>query len=179
MPQGSEKILKVDNTNEEKFLRSKTLSCTFEPDGSIKFGDKLLSKREVNDLIMEMKRKMRDANGVGLSANQIGLPYRLFVASVPDHDGNMKFYAVFNPEIEKKDSEEIEIEEGCLSVPGIYGIVARSRKVVLVGFDKGGKVLKIKAWDLLARVFQHEVDHLNGHLFIDKAKNLEKSESTI
>ena len=68
------------------------------------------------------------------------------------------------------------MEEGCLSVPEIFGAVERPEKITLEGFDTGGKKIKIKAWGLLARIFQHETDHLNGILFIDKAKNLRRYE---
>ena len=70
--------------------------------------------------------------------------------------------------------EAANMEEGCLSVPEIFGKVVRPAKVVLEGWDKNGKKLKIKAWGLLARIFQHEMDHLDGKLFIDKAKYLHK-----
>jgi len=115
---------------------------------------------------------MRVARGIGLSANQIGLSDRLFVAEVPDQDGVLKFYAIFNPVIEKYSKDYDFLEEGCLSVPGSYGEVKRSLEVVLKGLDKNGKAIKIKAWGLLAHVFQHEVDHLDGKLFIDKAKEV-------
>ncbi len=85
-----------------------------------------------------------------------------------------KFFAIFNPQIVKFSEEKILMEEGCLSVPGIWGGVERPEKITLVGFDKNGKKLKIKAWGLLARIFQHEIDHLNGILFIDKAKQVYK-----
>ena len=70
------------------------------------------------------------------------------------------------------------MEEGCLSVPEIFGEVERQEKIILEGYDKNGRKIKIKAWGLLARVFQHEVDHLNGKIFIDTAKNLHKYEKT-
>jgi peptide deformylase len=98
----------------------------------------------------------------------------VFVAEIPDAQGGMKFYAIFNPKIEKMSEEKIPFEEGCLSIPFTYGTIDRSERVTLVGFDKSGKTLKIKAWGLLARVFQHETDHLEGRLFIDKAKNIQK-----
>lgn len=155
-------ILVVKNKKEEKFLRKKIESVEI----------KSLTHREINDLVAKMKKAMRAANGIGLSANQIGLPLRLFVAEVPNAQGEMKFYAVFNPKIEKAGVETAIAEEGCLSVPGLYGGVERKARLTLSGIDKNGKPLKIKAWGLLARVFQHELDHLNGILFIDKAKNL-------
>ncbi len=151
----------IGNKTEEKFLRKKTQDFDFA-----KF-----SKKETTDLLQRMKKSMHTANGVGLSANQIGLPLKVFVASVPDPDGRgMKFYAVFNPKIEKSLGEKLLLEEGCLSIPGISGRVLRNERVTISGFDKNGKRLKIKAWGLLAHVFQHEIDHLNGVLFIDKAK---------
>ncbi len=121
---------------------------------------------------------MRAARGVGLSANQIGLPHRMFVAEIPSQDGILKFYAVFNPTIEKYSKEQDFLEEGCLSVPGTYGEVKRSLEVVLKGLDKNGKVVKMKAWGLLAHVFQHEVDHLDGKLFIDKAREVHETPTT-
>ena len=90
----------------------------------------------------------------------------------------MKFYAVFNPRIEKSGGEKLFLEEGCLSVPGKYGAVERFERVVLAGFDRNGKPLKIKAWGLLAHVFQHEVDHLNGILFIGKAKGVHEASTS-
>lgn len=128
------------------------------------------SRKEIDELTRRMRRVMREANGIGLSANQIGLPHRLFVAELPGRD-EMKFYAVFNPEIEKLEKDKVTMEEGCLSVPGIYGEVERPSRLVLKGQDRRGKPLRIKAWGLLARVFQHEVDHLSGKLFLEKAKN--------
>ena len=113
---------------------------------------------------------MKKADGIGLSANQIGLDFKVFVAQA---DG--KFYAIFNPKILKSSEERAAMEEGCLSVPEVFGTVIRPAKIVLEGFDKNGKKLKIKAWGLLARIFQHEVDHLNGKLFIDKAEKLYKA----
>ncbi len=81
----------------------------------------------------------------------------------------MKFYVIFNPEIIKFSEEKIIMEEGCLSAPGIYGQVERSSEIILQGYDKNGRKIKIRASGLLARIFQHETDHLNGILFIDKA----------
>ena len=114
---------------------------------------------------------MRRADGVGLSANQVGLNEKMFVAEV-DH----KFYAIFNPKIIKKSDEKSEMEEGCLSVPDKFGTVIRADKVWLEGQNADGKKLKIKARGFLARVFQHELDHLEGKLFIDKSKDIYSTE---
>ena len=118
-----------------------------------------------------MREKMKNASGVGLSANQIGLDLNVFVAQVEG-----KFYSIFNPTLVKISGEKISMEEGCLSVPEVFGDVLRSEKVILEGFDKNNKKIKIKAWGLLARIFQHEIDHLNGKIFIDTATDLHKFE---
>lgn len=162
-----EKIFTIGSSKEEKFLRQKANPFDFAA----------FKKSEIRDLIKVMRETMKRANGVGLSANQIGLPYRFFIAQVPDAQGKLKFYAVTNPEITKIGSETVTLEEGCLSVPETYGQTERQYRIVLTGYDQNGKKIKIKAWGLLARVFQHEVDHLNGALFIDTAKELRKYET--
>lgn len=145
-------ILTIDNKESETFLRTKTVSV--EDLGSV-------SRTFIN----EMKKTMIAANGIGLAANQIGDGRRIFVAT---HAG--KFYVLINPEIIKISIEEDDMEEGCLSVPNVYGSVRRASKITIQGVDVRGKFVKIKAAGLLARIFQHEMDHLNGKLFIDRAK---------
>jgi peptide deformylase len=159
-------ILTVDVKKEEKFLRKKTADFDF----------KKSTRKEISDLVLRMRKIMRAANGIGLSANQIGLNMNVFVAEVPDPDGGMKFYAIFNPRMEKTSDETGLFEEGCLSIPGKWGDVPRAEKVTVSGCDKNGKPIKIKAWGLLARVFQHEIDHLSGKLFIDRAKKVYDAE---
>jgi len=172
------KIITVENKRDEKFLRQKTANFDFEKHG----------RKEIAELIKQMRETMKIAEGVGLSANQIGLDLRVFVAQLPQtqmntdkntdgHGYSDKFYAIFNPEIIKVSNEKTTMEEGCLSVPGYSGLVERPEKITLIGQDKNGKKIKIKAWGLLARIFQHEVDHLNGVLFIDKAVNIQKVEA--
>jgi peptide deformylase len=161
-------IVTVAHKKDEKFLRKKTVPFDF----------KKFTRKEVNELITRMRRIMHAANGIGLSANQIGLEFSVFVAEVPDAQGGTKFYAVFNPIIEKIDKSTITFEEGCLSVPGQWGEVTRAEQIVVSGYNKMGKKVKVKAWGLLARVFQHEIDHLNGKLFIDRAKKLYTAEQT-
>ncbi len=162
----AEKILEVADKDNEKFLRAKTREFDFAGH----------SKAEIRDLVRRMRTMMKEADGVGLSANQVGLPYRMFVAQVPDGEGHMKFYAIFNPTLAKLSKEMETIEEGCLSVPETFGPVERHYRLILEGQNVDGKKMKIKAWGLLARVFQHEVGHLDGGLFIDKAKELHKVE---
>lgn len=153
----------VSDKKEEKFLRRKTADFDFG-----KF-----TKKEIAYLISRMRRIMRAANGIGLSANQIGLDLNMFVAEVPDGDKRgTKFYALFNPKVEKKIGETAVFEEGCLSIPGTWGYVPRAERAILSGFDKNGKPVKIRAWGLLAHVFQHETDHLQGKLFIDRTKKV-------
>lgn len=164
-------IWTIADKKQEKFLRNRTEEFIFGKRG-VTVAGKTFSRAQLNQLLAEMRKAMKKANGIGLSANQIGLPYRLFVAEVQGAQGERKFYAVFNPELEKMGSEKAVSEEGCLSVPSAYGEVSRASQIILKGLDKNGRPLKIKAWGLLARVFQHEVDHLNGVLFVDKAKNI-------
>ena len=170
------RIFIVSRPDDARFLRATAKPAVFEANGSVRFGDELLSKKQVDELIHHMKHIMREANGVGLSANQIGLPYRLFVASVHTTQGEPRSYAILNPVIEKSGSGTAMLEEGCLSIPDVYGDVPRARQVVLKGFDKRGAPVKIKAWDLLARVFQHEIDHLDGKVFTDRTKVIRRME---
>jgi peptide deformylase len=85
-----------------------------------------------------------------------------------------KFYAFINPEIIKSSKKSSFLEEGCLSLPNIYGEVERPEKIIFKAINSDGKKIKLKAFGLLARVIQHEIDHLDGILFIDKAKNIKK-----
>ncbi len=151
----------IDNKNEIKILRKKMAPFDFS-----KF-----SKKDLQELIKKMREAMKKSNGIGLSANQIGLDMHFFVAQAEG-----KFYALFNSKISKISDENARMEEGCLSVPEVFGEVSRPAKITLEGQDKAGKKIKIKAWGLLARIFQHELDHLNGKLFIDIAANLHKYE---
>lgn len=151
----------IDDKKEAKLLRKRVADFDF----------KKHSKKEINELLKRMREAMKAANGIGLSANQIGLDMNLFIAQAEG-----KFYAVFNPKITKYSDNNIIMEEGCLSVPEVFGTTERPEKVTLEGYDKNGKKLKIKAWGLLARIFQHETDHLNGKLFIDIATDLHKYE---
>jgi len=125
--------------------------------------------KEVRDLIIQMKKIMENDNGVGLAAPQINVSQRIIICNVDN-----KFYSFINPEIVKSSKETSSIEEGCLSLPNIYGEVERPEKIILKAIDSDGKKIKLKVFGLLARVIQHEIDHLDGILFIDKAKNIIK-----
>lgn len=126
-----------------------------------------LKDRELKSLIKKMRQIMQDSNGIGLAANQIGISKRIFVAAIES-----RFYAFINPKITQVSKEKESMVEGCLSLPGVTGVVERPRKITIEGFNSSGKKIKMKAWGLLARIFQHEVDHLEGKLFIDKAKDI-------
>jgi peptide deformylase len=118
----------------------------------------------IHKLIEDMWETMYDAPGVGLAAPQIGIPLRVIVIDVPDHDP----LALVNPEIVKRSGERL-LDEGCLSVPGFRGEIIRSVKVVAKGIDpKTGKEVRVKAQDdLMAEALEHEIDHINGILYID------------
>ena len=124
---------------------------------------------DARSLIEQMRKVMKQNNGVGLAAIQIGEPTRIIVCEIDD-----KFYTFINPEIIKSFPETSAMEEGCLSLPNMYGEVERPKKISLKAINFDGKKIKIKAFGLLARVVQHEIDHLDGILFIDKAKNITK-----
>ena len=124
---------------------------------------------DVRNLIEQMKKTIKENNGVGLAAIQIGEPTRIIVCEIDD-----KFYTFINPEIIKSFPETSVTEEGCLSLPSIYGEVERPKKISIKATNFEGKKIKMKAFDLLARVIQHEIDHLDGILFIDKATNITK-----
>jgi len=118
---------------------------------------------EIQNLVDDLIETMKVENGVGIAAPQIGVLKRVII--VEDEDGPRAF---INPKIISKSFRKIKGEEGCLSVPGIYGMVKRSKSIKLKAFDRDGNPVTISAEGFPATVFQHEVDHLNGILFIDK-----------
>lgn len=136
------------------------------------FGDPVLRTRaaevgrltdEHRRLIKDMIDTMRDAPGVGLAAPQVGVLERIFVWEVDDDHG-----AMIDPVIVERSRKMDEDEEGCLSLPGIVFPVVRNAKVTVEAFDENGQKVRIEADDLLARVVQHEIDHLDGILFPDR-----------
>lgn len=127
----------------------------------------------IQKLIDDMIETMRDEPGVGLAATQVGVSLRVIVVETPedeeDPQGGTQLQLI-NPEILKSAGEQIG-EEGCLSVPGYVGIVKRSLSVTVKGLNRKGKEVKIKAQGYLARVLQHEIDHLDGILFTDRLES--------
>ncbi|MFN2488455.1 MAG: peptide deformylase [Actinomycetota bacterium] len=114
-------------------------------------------------LARNMIETMREAPGVGLAGPQVGVLERIFVWEVDDRHG-----ALIDPVIESRSDQSVEAEEGCLSVPGLYYPVARATEVVVTGVEESGAPVRLEAEGLLARVCQHEIDHLDGILFIDR-----------
>jgi peptide deformylase len=134
---------------------------------------------ELQTLIDDMVETMREAPGVGLAAPQVDVPLRVIVVefgSEEDEDVPPKLYTVVNPEITRA-AKETEIgTEGCLSIPGFVGDVDRPLGVTIKGLNRHGKPMRIKAHGWLARIFQHEIDHLDGILFPDRAEKVWKLE---
>lgn len=133
----------------------------------------------LKDLADDMLETMHaaPAGGVGLAAPQIGLLQRLFVAELPEDENEPqsgKPFVLVNPEVVKTSRDEVEGEEGCLSIPTWYGLVWRPEWVVVKARDVNGKPMRIKAEGMLARVFLHEMDHLDGVLFIDRVESPDK-----
>lgn len=116
-------------------------------------------------LLDDMRETMLESSGVGLAANQVGVPKRIIIAL----DDDETVYELINPVCETATGAELGIE-GCLSVPGTFGEVERSGELVVTALDREGKPFRLSAEGLLARILQHEMDHLNGVLFTDKAQ---------
>lgn len=124
--------------------------------------------KKMRAFIEDMAETMYKTDGVGLAAPQVGVSKRIIVVD----DGN-GLQALINPQIIKAEGSQWG-PEGCLSVPGYFGDVERYEKVTVTAIDPNNKKLRIEAEGFLARIFQHEIDHLEGHLFIEKAVNLKK-----
>lgn len=122
-------------------------------------------------LLQDMATSMYDADGVGLAAPQVGVLQRVVVIDVGEG-----LLTLINPKIIYLEGEELGVE-GCLSLPGLVGDVPRSKKVIVEATDLKGRKQEINGEGLLARALQHELDHLDGTLFIDRAQNLRPSES--
>ncbi|MEQ1759838.1 MAG: peptide deformylase [Vicinamibacterales bacterium] len=128
---------------------------------------------EVEQLIDDMIQTMYAAPGVGLAATQVGVASRIFVADISVGRNPSDLLVFINPEFVERDGMQLE-DEGCLSVPGFNATVARPLRAVLKGLDRHGQPQQIDASGLLARCFQHEMDHLEGTLFVDRLRGLQK-----
>ena len=150
-------ILTVQNLEHQKILRTKSRKVQ-------------AVTPKMAALAKQMLETMREANGVGLAAPQVGVLQRLFVVEVPEDEENdepAQTFILFNPKIIKGRGEQIGYE-GCLSIPGYIGEVARRERVTVEGVNGAGNPVRLKAEGYLARVFQHEIDHLDGILYTDR-----------
>jgi len=142
--------IEIEKGKDNKILREKTQPV-----------DKI--DEEILTLAKDMIETMEQSNGIGLAANQIGRNLRMFI--LPKNLCEKQIF--INPEIIKMSKNTYTIEEGCLSLPGVFLPTERAKSLKIKAIDKDGKRFKLKADDLLARVIQHEIDHLNGILITD------------
>jgi len=147
----------------------------------VKEGDEILREKarpvpKINSNILKlldnMQETMRNADGVGLAAPQVGVPKRVIIVDLEE-----ELIELINPEIINSEGSQTG-EEACLSIKGVKGNVTRYEKIVLTGLNRHGEMIEVEAEGLLARVFQHEIDHLDGVLFIDIADDIKKIEKT-
>ena len=144
------------------------------------FGDPVLREKcapvehiddEIRQLIEDLQETMYDADGLGLAAPQVGVPIRMFVYAVRDPE--LQAGVLINPEIVEADGS-IREEEGCLSLPGLTEIVARNASILVRGLDMEGEPVELRLEGLLSRCVQHENDHLDGILFLDRVSPLKR-----
>jgi len=148
----------------------------------LRYGDEILRQPaapvqgitpEIQQLIDDMIETMYAAPGIGLAAPQVGVPLRIFVADVSGGHNPTELLTFVNPEFVERDGTQRE-DEGCLSVPGFNAAVTRSLRAVLKGLGRDGREQVIEATGLLARCFEHEMDHLEGTVFVDRLRGLQK-----
>jgi peptide deformylase len=148
----------------------------------LKFGDSLLHGKaqlvdamtpDVDRLIADMIETMYAAPGVGLAATQVGVPLRIFVVDVSVGRDPNGLHVFVNPEFVEREGVQLE-EEGCLSVPGFNATVMRPMRAVVKGLDRQGEPQQVEGTGLLARAFQHEMDHLDGTLFVDRLRGIKR-----
>jgi peptide deformylase len=128
---------------------------------------------DLNRLIDDMIETMYAAPGIGLAATQVGVSLRVFVADISAGRDRNALTIVVNPTVAERDGMQLE-EEGCLSVPGFNATVVRPARIVVKGFDRQGQEHTLEGTGLLARAFQHEIDHLDGTLFVDRLRGIKR-----
>ena len=128
---------------------------------------------EIQQLVDDMIQTMYAAPGIGLAATQVGVGLRVFVADISVGRNPSDLITFINPEFVEREGMQLE-EEGCLSVPGFQATVARPSRAVVKGLDREGHEHVIEGTGLLARCFQHEMDHLDGTVFVDRLRGLQK-----
>ena len=148
----------------------------------LKYGDRILHDRaepvpaltpDVERLIDDMIATMYAAPGIGLAATQVGVPLRIFVVDLSVGRDPNGLIVMINPEFVSRDGMQLE-EEGCLSVPGFNATVVRPSRLVIKGLDRRWEPQQHEATGLLARAFQHEMDHLDGTLFVDRLRGIKR-----
>jgi peptide deformylase len=148
----------------------------------LKYGDSLLHEKaaavdaitpEIDALVADMIDTMYAAPGIGLAATQIGVPLRIFVVDISIGRDPAELIVMINPTFVSREGMQLE-EEGCLSVPGFEATVVRPTRVVVKGLDRDGAEYEREGTGLLARAFQHEMDHLDGRLFIDHLRGIKR-----
>jgi len=127
---------------------------------------------ELQKLVEDMDQTMEDVHGAGLAAPQVGVSLRVFTYQIGEERGH-----IVNPVLELSDDYQDDQVEGCLSIPGVAAPVPRRRYVKATGFDKYGNTVQLEGADMLARCFQHETDHLDGVLFLDRLAPEEKKKA--
>lgn len=159
------KVVKVGSTGEEILSKPAQRVRNFGP--------------ELHKLLDDMLETMREEQGVGLAGPQIGLSQRVAVIEYPDDEedpeNTMRVYELINPKILKKRGAEVG-QEGCLSIPGLVADVKRSKQITIRAQDRHGSEFRLKAFGWLARAIQHEVDHLEGKIMLEKAEQIYKLE---
>ncbi len=134
-------------------------------------------KKEVKRLVLDMLDTVKKADGIGLAAPQVSKS--LNMALIYLEESGVPAFILINPRIVKVSKETVEIEEGCLSMPGVFGMVRRPKKITVEAEDLEGKTITLTDDGWIARVMQHEIDHLNGTLIIDKIDTITKGEDLL
>jgi peptide deformylase len=169
---------RLRTTESEVLLRQFPMQIIRYPHPALRWKSKPITRidAELRRTVREMFDCMYENNGIGLAANQVGLPYRLFVTNATGDPAEKDAERVFvNPEILRRKGSA-EGEEGCLSLPQLYGQVRRSEKILVDAFDLDGQEFELAADELEARVIQHENDHIDGVLFIDRMTDAARRE---
>ncbi len=146
------------------------------------FGDPVLRQPAVEvtsvdaalrELIADMRETMKAYGGVGLAANQVGVAQRVLVVDVPVDENERAEHALINPVLKRRTGSQ-SAEEGCLSIPGIWEEVTRAERILVTGLDEEGRPVELDVEGYLARALQHEIDHLEGALFVDRLSPLKR-----
>ena len=156
---------------------AKTLNIIRYPHPTLRYRSKTIQRvdADLKSLVAEMFELMYEHNGVGLAANQVDLPLRVFVANPAGKRGEGEEFVCINPELNLPKGNESD-REGCLSLPEIFGEVQRATKVKLNAYDLSGNLIQRDLEGFLARIVQHEIDHLNGVFFFDRMTSNDRVE---